>query len=113
METVKNQGRHDIKDRWQEIEDRFVDVVHKQNGDDTIQWIKPSEHLSYQMPEKEFEIYEEDFTKTMMDYIMYQEGIDVKEFSDKLIERVMYSSCVAEDGEDYVITLKGDNNDEK
>lgn len=113
LETVKNQGRHDIKDRWQEIEDRFVDVVHKQNGDDTIQWIKPSEHLSYQMPEKEFEIYEEDFTKTMMDYIMYQEGIDVKEFSDKLIERVMYSSCVAEDGEDYVITLKGDNNDEK
>ena len=113
LETVKNQGRHDIKDRWQEIEDRFVDVVHKQNGDDTIQWIKPSEHLSYQMPEKEFEIYEEDFTKTMMNYIMYQEGIDVKEFSDKLIEKVMYSSCVAEDGEDYVITLKGDNNDEK
>ena len=113
METVKNQGRHDIKDRWQEIEDRFVDVVHKQNGDDTIQWINPSEHLSYQMPEKEFEIYEEDFTKTMMDYIMYQEGIDVKEFSDKLIKKVMYSSCVAEDGEDYVITLKGDNNDEK
>lgn len=113
LETVKNQGRHDIKDRWQEIEDRFVDVVHKQNGDDTIQWINPSEHLSYQMPEKEFEIYEEDFTKTMMDYIMYQEGIDVKEFSDKLIKKVMYSSCVAEDGEDYVITLKGDNNDEK
>lgn len=113
LETVKNQGRHDIKDRWQEIEDSFVDVVHKQNGDDTIQWIKPSEHLSYQMPEKEFEIYEEDFTKTMMDYIMYQEGIDVKEFSDKLIEKVMYSSCVAEDGEDYVITLKGDNKDEE
>lgn len=113
LETVKNQGRHDIKDRWQEIEDRFVDVVHKQNGDDTIQWIKPSEHLSYQMPEKEFEIYEEDFTKTMMDYIMYQEGIDVKVFSDKLIEKVMYSSCVAKDGEDYVITLKGDNKDEE
>lgn len=113
LETVKNQGRHDIKDRWQEIEDRFVDVVHKQNGDDTIQWIKPSEHLSYQMPEKEFEIYEEDFTKTMMDYIMYQEGIDVKEFSNKLIEKVMYSSCVAEDDENYIITLKGDNKDEK
>ena len=65
------------------------------------------------MPEKEFEIYEEDFTKTMMDYIMYQKGIDVKEFSDKLIGKVMYSSSVAEDGEDYVITLKGDNKDEE
>lgn len=113
LETVKNQGRHDIKDRWQEIEDKFVDIIHKQSGDDTIQWIKPEEHLSYQMPEKEFEIYEEDFTKTMMDYIMYREGIDVKKFSDKLIEKVMYSSKVAEDGEDYVITLKGDIKDEE
>ena len=113
LETVKNKGRHDIKDRWQEIEDKFVDIIHKQSGDDTIQWIKPEEHLSYQMPEEEFEIYEEDFTKTMMDYIMYREGIDVKKFSDKLIEKVMYSSKVAEDGEDYVITLKGDIKDEE
>ena len=112
LETVKNQGRHDIKDRWQEIEDRFVDVVHKQSGDSTIQWIKPNEHLSYQMPEKEFEIYEEDFTKTMMDYLMFEDGIDVKEFSDDLIEKVMYSSFVAEDGEDYIITLRSDNKDE-
>ena len=44
------------------------------------------------------ELYEEDFTKTMMDYVMYQEGIYAKEFSDKLIEKVMYSGCVAEDG---------------
>ena len=112
LETVKNQGRHDIKDRWQEIEDKFVDIVHKQSGDKSIQWIKPSEHLSYQMPEKEFEIYEEDFTKTMMDYIMYEDGVDVKDFYDNLIEKVMYSSCVAEDGEDYIITLKGDSDNE-
>ena len=90
LETVKNQGRHDIKDRWQEIEDRFVDVVHKQSGDKSIQWIKPSEHLSYQMPEKEFEIFEQDFTKTMMDYMMYEDGIDAKDFYDNLIEKVMY-----------------------
>lgn len=117
LETVKNQGRHDIKGKWQEIEDKWVDIIRKQSGDDSIKWVIPgfenNQHLSYQTPEKEFEIYEEDFSKTMMDYIMYQEGIDAKEFSDKLIEKVMYSSCVAEDGEDYVITLKGDNKDEK
>ena len=112
LETVKNQGRHDIKDRWQEIEDKFVDVVHKQSGDSTIQWIKPSEHLSYQLPEKEFEIYEDDFAKTMMDFLMFEDGIDVKDFADGLIEKVMYSSCVAEDGEDYIITLRGDNNND-
>ncbi len=84
LETVKNQGRQDIKDRWKAIEDKWVDIIRKQNGDETVQWIKPSEHLSYQLPEKPFEIYEEDFAKTMMDYLMFQNGIDVKEFSDSL-----------------------------
>ena len=111
LETVKNQGRHDIKDRWQEIEDRFVDIVHKQSGDSKIQWIKPNEHLSYQMPEKEFEIFEEDFSKTMMNYMMYKDGINYKELSDNLIEKVLYSSEVAEKGEHYIITLKGDKNE--
>lgn len=92
LETVKNQGRQDTKDRWQEIEDRWVDIIHKQSGDDTIQWLKPSEHLSYQIPEKPFEIYEEDFTKTMMDYLMFKEGIDVKDFGDALLRKIMYDS---------------------
>ena len=65
------------------------------------------------MPEKEFEIYEEDFTKTMMDYIMYKEGIDVKDFTENLTSRVMYSSNVSEEKEKYVITLRGDNKNEK
>lgn len=94
LETVKNQGRQDIKDRWQNIEDKWVDIIRKQSGDDTIKWIKPSEHLSYQVPEKEFEISEEDFTKTMTDYLMFKQGIDVKEFNDKLINKVLYNSFV-------------------
>jgi len=112
LETVKNKGRHDIKDRWQEIEDKFVEVVHKQSGDSTIQWINPQNHLSYQMPEKEFEIYEEDFTKTMMDYLMYEKSIDVKEFSDNLLSKVMYSSDVKmNDNNDVTITIKdGESN---
>lgn len=113
LETVKNKGRHDIKDRWQEIEDKFVDVVHKQSGDDSIQWINPNEHLSYQMPEKKFEICEEDFTKTMMDYLMYKNEIDVKEFSDSLLSKVMYSSDIELNDNDITITIKGgDNKDE-
>jgi len=107
LETVKNKGRHDIKDRWQEIEDKFVDVIHKQNGDNSIQWINPNEHLSYQMPEKEFEIFEEDFTKTMMDYLMYKNGIDVKDFSDSLLAKVMYSSDIKLSNDDITITIKG------
>lgn len=106
LETVKNQGRHDVKDRWQEIEDKFVDVVHKQNGSETIQWIKPTEHLSYQMPEKEFEVYEEDFSKTVMDYLMYEQNIDVKEMKENLLNRVLYSSNVDENNENVIIKIK-------
>lgn len=107
LETVKNQGRQDVKDKWQSIEDRWVDIIYKQPGDDTIQWIKPTEHLSYQMPEKPFEIYEEDFAKTMMDYLMFKQGIDVKEFSDALIKKVMYDSEICTKGNDVTIILRG------
>lgn len=107
LETVKNQGRQDVKDKWQSIEDIWVDIIYKQSGDDTIQWIKPTEHLSYQMPEKPFEIYEEDFAKTMMDYLMFKQGIDVKEFSDALIKKVMYDSEICTKGNDVTIILRG------
>lgn len=107
LETVKNQGRQDVKDKWQSIEDRWVDIIYKQSGDDTIQWIKPTEHLSYQMPEKPFEIYEEDFAKTMMDYLMFKQGIEVKEFSDALIKKVMYDSEICTKGNDVTIILRG------
>ena len=106
LETVKNQGRQDIKDRWQSIEDRWVDIIRKQSGDDTVQWIKPSKNLSYQMPEKPFEIFEEDFTKTMMDYLMFKQGIDVKEFSDSLVKKVMYDSEISSKENDITIVLK-------
>ena len=106
LETVKNQGRQDIKGRWQNIEDRWVDIIRKQTGDNTIQWIKPSKNLSYQMPEKPFVIYEEDFIKTMMDYLMFKQGIDVKEFSESLIKKVMYDSEISSAENDITIVLK-------
>ena len=109
LETVKNQGRQDVKDRWQEIEDYWVEVIQKQSGNDTIQWINPNEHLSYQMPMKEFEIYEEDFNKTVMDYLMFQQGIDVRVFQENLISKVMYSSSITQHGNDVNISLHTKN----
>lgn len=111
LETVKNQGRQDIKDKWQSIEDRWVDIIRKQSGDDTIQWIKPSENLSYQMPEKPFEIYEEDFTKTMMDYLMFKNGIDIKEFNEKLLQKALYSSEIYSKDNGITIFIKGEKNE--
>ncbi len=57
LATVKNKGRHDIYNKWSAIEDKWVDIVMKQSGDDSCQWVKPEEHLSYQMPQKPFEIF--------------------------------------------------------
>jgi len=110
LETVKNEGRQDVKDRWQSIENNWIEIIKKQSGSDTIQWLKPSEHLSYQMPEKEFEIYEEDFKKTIVDYLLFQQGIDIKEFSERLVNKVMYESEILSTKNDISILLKtGDN----
>lgn len=110
LETVKNQGRHDVKGRWQGIEDKWIDIINKQTGDNTIQWIKPGvnkdEHLSYQMPEKDFELFEEDFKKTVMDYLMYKRKIDFNEFSNKLLEKLLYSSAITSSNNNVILNIK-------
>lgn len=104
--TVKNKGRHDVYGKWAAIEAYWVDVVEKQSGDDTCQWVNPTEHLSYQMPQKPFEIFEEDFRKTAMDYLMFQQGIDAKVFGEKLLDTAMYSSRVSADDESVTLTMR-------
>lgn len=105
LETVKNQGRQDTKDRWQAIEDQWVNIIRKQSGNDTIQWIKPKEHLSYQMPKKEFVIYEEDFSKAVTDYLMFKQGLDVRAFSDAITNKIIYGSKLISKDESVSIVI--------
>ena len=111
LETVKNQGRQDIKDRWQEIEDTWVEIIKKQSGSDTIQWIKPSDHLSYQMPKPAFEICEEDFSKTVLDYLLFEQQIDPKQFADSITRKVLYSSTISKIDETVNINIKIPSNE--
>ena len=104
--TVKNKGRHDVHGKWAGIEAYWVDVVEKQSGDESCQWVDPSEHLSYQMPLKPFEIYDEDFRKTAMEYLMFQRGIDAKQFGEQLLDTVLCSGQVSSDDEAVAISLK-------
>lgn len=108
LETVKNKGRQDIKNKWPELEDYWIKAIQDDNDYkyNTRQLINPNEHLSYQMPEKPFEICEEDFVKTMMDYEMFKRGIDVKEFNADLLDKVLYGSNVTEDEDSVHITLQ-------
>ena len=65
------------------------------------------------MPEKPFVIFEEDFVKTMMDYEFYSKGIDVKDFGNSFLQRVLYSSSVTADGHETTITFQGDEKCQK
>ena len=106
--TVKNKGRHDVYGRWPEIEDTWVNTVKKQSGDSTCKWESPKKHLSYQMPVKPFEITEEDFRRTAMDYLMFQQGIDAKEFDESVLAGV-YAGEVSDDGESVTISIPKDD----
>lgn len=106
LATVKNKGRHDVHGKWADIEAYWVDVMKKQSGDDTCQWVDPAEHLSYQVPQKPFEIFEEDFRKTAMDYLMFQRGIDAKEFGDRLLNTAMYASSVTADDDSVSVVMQ-------
>lgn len=103
--TVKNKGRHDVHGKWSGIEDYWVDVVLKQSGDASCQWLKPDEHLSYQMPLKPFEITDEDFRRSAMEYFLFKLDIDPKEFSENLLDAVLYGSAVTEADDHVVLTI--------
>src|SRR5699024_7959755 len=78
--------------RWAEIEDCWVEVIRRQTGHETIQWLDPNEHLSWQEPEPPFELFEEDFMRSLMDYEMFKQGIDVKELKSEMSDNVFYNS---------------------
>lgn len=112
LERIKNQGRHDIKHKWNTIEDRWVDIIKKQSGDTSIKWIKPDECLSYQKDEEPFEVYEEDFTKTMVDYLMYKEEIDIKQLKEIISNKVLYFSNISSDKKLNTIAIDVERNKE-
>ena len=112
LENVKNQGRHDIKDKWQGIEDYWVDIINKQSGNKTIQWISPKEHLSYQTPMVPLELTEGDFRKTILNYYFYKNNIDEKKIDEAILNSALYNSSIKETEDEVIISLKkGGHND--
>lgn len=111
LERVKNQGRHDIKNRWGEIERYWLEVVLMKTDEkyQTHQWLDPNEYLSYQKPQQEFEIFEEDFKKVILDYILFEDGVDVKTFNDNLLNKVLYQSEI--ENHKLVLNLQGGSNE--
>ena len=69
--------------------------------------MKPAEALSYQIPKKDYDLYDEDFVKTMMHYLMFQNGIDVKSFADSVTNKVLFDSVISKEEDTVSITVKG------
>ena len=92
FETVKNQGRHDVRNKWQEIEDKWCNIIYEQSGSDTIKWLDPKIHLSYVLPNEQFSLSEEDFRKAVFDYVLFKKSIDVREFKEKIANELLYST---------------------
>ena len=111
LERVKNQGRQDVKHKWKNIENYWVDIINKQSGNSTIKWINPNECQSYQIDVKPFEIYEEDFLKQMMDYIMYKQNINAKDFADNISSKIIYQSDISKESNNIIISIKGVSNE--
>ena len=80
LENIKNKGRHDIKGVWGKIEDEWINIIDKKQGDNSIQWINPQKNLSYKTPEKLFQIDEIDFKKSVLDHILFESQIDEIDF---------------------------------
>lgn len=115
LETVKNQGRQDVRNCWADIEDYWIKAI--QNGEDpkhgTKQILDPNKYLSWQVPQKPFEISEEDFNKTLMDYLLFKNGVNATKFKDDITAKVLYSSDITSLDTGVLISLeKGDKNDE-
>ena len=112
LETVKNQGRQDIKHRWSAIEDFWVRTIKRcdTQADKSCQWITPDlknyKQLSVPIPQKPFVIYDEDFMKTVTDYEMFKQNINSSKLQDALKQTVLYQSQVVENKQNIDIKIK-------
>ena len=65
--------------------------------------------MSYQKDEIPFSVTEEDFVKTMTDYLLFKEEIDVKDLMNSISNKIIYHSELNEEGLDIKVSIKRSN----
>lgn len=95
--TVKNKGRHDVHNRWPEIETYWVEAIERKQDAEysTAQWLDPREHLSWQAPTKPFALTYQDLSRSATDYSMFLRSIDSKTLRDSVGTVAMYRADVS------------------
>ena len=107
--TIKNQGRQDIRGSWAAIEDYWVDIIYRQSGDSTIQWINPNERLSYKLPPKPFNITTADFNQSLLKYVLYLRGIDEVDFREQIIPCLLHGAPIPPEYDFLIDSLPMEN----
>ena len=107
LETIKNQGRHDIRGRWEAIERQWVEIVRKQTGSDTIKWIHPDEHLSYQEDIKVPLPTRADFMKRTLAYALFKQEIEEQPFFENTKDHLLYGAPLAKEYERFFVPAGG------
>jgi type I restriction-modification system DNA methylase subunit len=92
LKTIKNQGRQDIQNNWEDIEKYWADVIYTQSGDDTIQWLNPNENLSYKLEEEIFCINRQDFKKNVLSYLFFKTNVNPDKFKNKILDFILYNN---------------------
>lgn len=113
LETVKNQGRQDTKQRWQQIEDYWVSLI--KEGEDEFSYrqemievfpnFENMTGLSYPKPKESFEVTFADFAKTAMEYQFYKNSEDIVSFKEELTNKIMYASNISENQSELIIKI--------
>lgn len=69
--------------------------------------------MSYQKDQVPFSVTEEDFVKTMTDYLLFKEEIDVKELTNSISNKIVYHSELSKDDSNIKVNIKrSDGNNE-
>lgn len=90
FETLKNKGRHDVKNKWQDIENYWVDVIYKQSGDSTVIWLNAEDKLCYPIKEDDFLISDKDFKQCVISSILYNAKIDEIKLHENLMQYLLW-----------------------
>lgn len=90
LETVKNQGRQDLRNAWSGIEDYWVDVIYRKAGDDSICWIDARESLTFPRKRERMELTSADVNRAILKYLLYKRGIDEQEYDEAVLSNVLY-----------------------
>lgn len=106
--TVKNKGRHDVHDRWPELENYWIEAIERNHDPryGTGQWHSTDKCMSWQRPTPPFTMTEENMAKAAMDYAMFEREMDSRTVRERLGLLAMYRAVITETDNSVILEVE-------